>query len=175
MNAQEQHTKKIGLNREPRFIRLGLDSRPKHGQSSLSARFIRNAAYTPGWYIVRRRSKFFEFHGTCANCSINVPITGSLLFPRTTARARARTSIPALSPPLFSPRPSPPLSPGAAPMEQESHGVFKLSFEGEHEANASAQMDPFSSRWRRHGTPGKWKPAFTIFVNVERSLEDGGM
>lgn len=90
MNAQEQHTKKIGLNREPRFIRLGLDSRPKHGQSSLSARFIRNAAYTPGWYIVRRRSKFFEFHGTCANCSINVPITGSLLFPRTTARARAR-------------------------------------------------------------------------------------
>lgn len=49
MNAQEQHTKKIGLNRnETRFIRLGLDSRPKHGQSSLSARFIRNATLHAG-------------------------------------------------------------------------------------------------------------------------------
>lgn len=108
MNAQEQHTKEIGLNREPRFIRLGLDSRPKHGQSSLSARFIRNAAYTPGWYIVRRRSKFFEFHGTCANCSINVPITGSLLFPRTTARARAHLDSRSFSAAVFStPLPAP--------------------------------------------------------------------
>lgn len=136
---------------------------------------IRNETYVPRWYIVRRRSKFLEFHGTCANCSINVPIVSSLLFPDDDVRTR--TSIPALSiafvSPFFHRTPLPLLSPVADGTGE--HGVFKLSFEGEHEANASADRRrwcrfDFDERDTGHPVNGT---ACTISENVHRSLKIG--
>lgn len=61
-------------------------------------------------------------------------------------------------------------------MEQESHGVFKLSFEGEHEANASAQMDPFFvSIEEDTGHPVNGNPRLRYSWTSNAVVEDGGM